>query len=105
MRRNGPKQAIIAVTYRCNSRCAMCDIWKKGSIDEVEPSIYYHLPTGLREINLTGGEPFLRDDLETIVAVILERVPQARIIISSNGLLSERISKLARCKWFKKSHD
>ncbi len=92
---NEPRQAIIAVTYRCNSRCAMCSIWQRDDAEEVEPSFYFHLPPSLREINLTGGEPFLRDDLETIVAVMLERVPGARILISTNGLLVERIRRLA----------
>ncbi len=73
----------------------MCDIWQKDHADEVEPSLYYHLPTSLREINLTGGEPFMRGDLETIVAVMVERLPKARIIISSNGLLVDRIAKAA----------
>ncbi len=90
-----PSQAIIAVTYRCNARCAMCGIWRKEPADEVEPSVYYHLPRTLREINITGGEPFLRDDLDRIVAVMLERAPRARIVISSNGLLPERIGNIA----------
>lgn len=90
----GPTQAIIAVTYRCNARCGMCDIWRKEHAPEVEPSVYYHLPASLREINLSGGEPFLRDDLEKIVAVMTERLPGARILISSNGLLTERIARL-----------
>jgi MoaA/NifB/PqqE/SkfB family radical SAM enzyme len=91
----GPNQAIVAVTYRCNARCGMCDIWRKDHVDEVEPSYYYHLPRSLREINLTGGEPFLRDDLPRIAQVMLERAPGVRIIISSNGLLTERIARLA----------
>lgn len=95
MTQDAPRQAIIAVTYRCNSRCRMCSIWRKEPADEVEPSIYYHLPAGLREINLTGGEPFLRQDLTTIAAVMLERAPAARILISTNGLLPDRIEKLA----------
>lgn len=91
----GPTQAILAVTYRCNARCGMCDIWRKEHLPEVEPSFYYHLPPSLREINLSGGEPFLRDDLEKIVAVITERLPRVRILISSNGLLADRIARLA----------
>jgi len=91
----GPQQAIIAVTYRCNARCTMCDIWQKEPVAEIEPSAYYHLPASLREINLTGGEPFLRDDLDKIVAVLAERTPRARIVISSNGLLTERLAETA----------
>jgi len=90
-----PTQAIIAVTYRCNARCTMCDIWQREPEPEVEPSVYYHLPRTLREINLTGGEPFLRSDLNKIVAVMAERCPGVRMVISSNGLLPERIGELA----------
>lgn len=72
----------------------MCDIWRKDGADEVEPSFYYHLPRILREINITGGEPFLRDDLPLIVSIILERAPRARIVISSNGLLTNRIREM-----------
>lgn len=92
---HGPRQAIVAVTYRCNARCGMCDIWRRDTLDEVEPSFYYHLPRSLKDINLTGGEPFMRRDLETVIAVMLERVPGVRIVISSNGLLTDRIAELA----------
>ena len=88
-----PTYAIIAVTLRCNARCIMCDIWKRESGQEVEPAFYEKLPSSLREINITGGEPFLREDLPEIIEVIHSRSSPPRVVISSNGLLPKRIEE------------
>lgn len=89
-----PSEAIIAVTLNCNSRCLMCDIWKKPSKNEVKPDFYQKLPTSLKEINITGGEPFFRDDLPEIIGVIKKRCPGVRLIISTNGFLTKKIKKM-----------
>lgn len=86
-----PSYAIIAVTLKCNAKCIMCDIWKRKTYDEVFPAFYEKLPSSLREINITGGEPFLRGDLPQIIEVIYDRCDSPRIVISSNGLLPKRI--------------
>ncbi len=87
------REAVIAVTHRCNARCRICDIWSGESKPEVEPSYYFHLPDTLRNINITGGEPLLRDDLPEIVEVMAERCPSVRIVVSTNGLLTGRLEK------------
>jgi len=73
----------------------MCDLWKTGSDSEVEPSFYYHLPKSLRNVNITGGEPFLRKDLDKIVMVMTERCRKVRPVISTNGFLPDRIKTTA----------
>ncbi len=90
-----PSDAIIAVTLNCNSRCVMCDIWKNHVEGEMKPEEYARLPASLREINITGGEPFLREDLPEILAVIRARVPVARLVVSTHGFMTERIRKMA----------
>jgi MoaA/NifB/PqqE/SkfB family radical SAM enzyme len=72
----------------------MCDIWQYGRGHELRPEDYRRLPKSLREINISGGEPFLRADLPEIVRVIRERCPKARIIISTNALSPGRIAKM-----------
>ncbi len=89
-----PSEAIIAVTLNCNSRCLMCDIWKKRSKNEVKPSFYKKLPSSLKEINLSGGEPFLRKDLVEIIRTIKKACPQARLVISTNGFLTKVIKEV-----------
>ncbi len=88
------REAIIAVTLRCNSRCTMCDIWSGEETPEVGPSYYYHLPPTLKNINITGGETTLREDLPEIVQVIAERCPDARLVLSTHGINTQRILSL-----------
>lgn len=90
----GPIHAIVAVTYRCNARCTMCDIWRRGPGREMRPEDYSRLPSSLREINVTGGEPLLREDLAEIIRAMRARCPRARIVLSTNGLLPERLRDL-----------
>lgn len=82
-----PIDAVVAVTYRCQSRCRMCSIWQIDGHEEVEPEVYSVLPATLRDVNISGGEPFLRKDLAEVVRVVHGRLPRARIIVSTNGLL------------------
>jgi len=87
-----PSEAILAVTYRCNSRCTHCDIWqKKLDGQEAAPSFYYRLPRSLRLVNLTGGEPFLRDDLVEAAMVVTERCGRPALHLSTNGIATDRI--------------
>ena len=86
-----PIDCVLAVTYKCNSRCIMCDIWKIKDAPEPELSEFAKLPSSLRDVNLSGGEPFLRADLAEIVKTVAQSCPQARIVISSNGFATELI--------------
>jgi MoaA/NifB/PqqE/SkfB family radical SAM enzyme len=86
-----PVDAVIAVTYRCNARCAMCGIWRSPAPEVLKPEAYRALPSSLRDVNLTGGEPFLRDDLPDLHAAVRAAAPRAQTVISTNGLLTERI--------------
>lgn len=86
------REATLAVTYRCNSRCSMCNIWQMDDFDELPPEQYAKLPDSLRTINVTGGEPFLRKDLVEVLRQIHNAAPLSRIVISSNGVLTERIT-------------
>ena len=89
-----PKEICIIVTYRCNAKCNMCDVWhyptKAG--EEITVEDIEKLPSGLRFINITGGEPFIRRDIEEIIKAIHPKT--LRIVISTNGFFTERIVKL-----------
>lgn len=89
-----PTHAIVAVTYRCNARCIMCDIWKKKGTPEMAPEDYRRLPRSLREINVSGGEPLLREDIADVVRVMRETCPGVRLILSTNALLPDRLERL-----------
>ncbi len=91
-----PIDAVLAITYGCNAKCEMCDIWKLSPADEMKPEDYLRLPKGLKYINISGGEPFLRTDIVDIVRNVKKACPKANIIISSNGFLTDRIEKSMR---------
>jgi MoaA/NifB/PqqE/SkfB family radical SAM enzyme len=91
-----PTFLIYQFTNNCNSRCQMCNIWKKPSRGELstrELKAIFEKPLfrKLRWVNLTGGEPFLRDDIVDVVSM-LNRLPRLEgVAIPSNGFMTERI--------------
>lgn len=88
-------EAAVIVTYRCNAKCHMCNTWKypTGQEDEISPSILEKLPN-LDFCNITGGEPFLRSDIEDLIEIL--RKKSKRIVISTNGYFTDRISQVAK---------
>lgn len=102
-----PAVVSLAVTNRCNSHCVMCNIWKSTRnipdiqslelsgqqiIDLLSDSLF----SNLVELDITGGEPHLRDDLADIILGIIElkrsSLPKLRsIIVTSNGFLAKPI--------------
>ena len=87
----------VIVTYRCNARCSMCNRYKAPSKAEEEISIdtIKKLPK-MYFTNITGGEPFIREDLKKIVRELYKK--SDRIVISTNGFFTDRIVDL--CKEF-----
>ena len=83
----------VIVTYRCNARCTMCNRYKAPSKPEEELSIetIKKLPR-MYFTNITGGEPFIREDLSDIVRELYKK--SDRIVISTNGFFTDRIIKL-----------
>jgi Fe-coproporphyrin III synthase len=86
----------LILTYRCNARCSMCNVWKHPSIpaDEISLREFDKIPYGVNIINLTGGEPTLRSDFAEIVDLLYPRT--AKLEISSNGLRPEKIYPLVK---------
>ena len=83
----------VIVTYRCNARCTMCNRYKCPSKPEEEISIetIKKLPK-MYFTNITGGEPFIREDIKDIVRELYKK--SDRIVISTNGFFTDRIIDL-----------
>ncbi len=96
MRKDRKKlNGTVIVTYRCNARCMMCNRYKAPSKPEEEirietikklPRMYF--------TNVTGGEPFMREDLKVIIRELYKK--SDRIVISTNGFFTDRIIDLAK---------
>ncbi|MDD5643819.1 MAG: radical SAM protein [bacterium] len=91
-----PREACFIATYRCNAGCRMCGIWKKKADipKEIKPEVLDKLPEGFDRINISGGEPSLRDDLPEIVEVL--RSKSRKIDISTNGYITEKLVEAGR---------
>ncbi len=89
-----PTDVSIITTYRCQMQCKMCDIWENptDSKREIQAKELEMLPN-FKFVNITGGEPFVRRDLEDIVEVMFRKSP--RIVISTSGWHTDRIVKMA----------
>ena len=76
-------------------RCKMCDIWEHPTRkkEEITAKDLEKLPN-FKFVNITGGEPFVRNDLEDIIEVMFKKAE--RIVISTSGWHTERIIKLAK---------
>lgn len=91
----------FAITYKCNSRCLSCDIWKrylknnsllKKELLTCDLKKIFSQFDNLRSVGITGGEPFLRNDLVDVVKAIKVH----SITISTNGIMSGRILKFVQ---------
>jgi len=63
-----PKFIILDVTHRCNLKCNICDIRKDLPIEElnteeIKDLIKQAMDWGVEEFVLSGGEPFVREDI------------------------------------------
>lgn len=99
---SGIERFVHAVTYQCNSRCTMCNIWKIDYRDGVlrsqeltvadlerifsDRELFMHVA----DIGLTGGEPMLHPQIVEITRFYLQRFPHARISLNTNALQPEK---------------
>ena len=89
----------VIVTYRCNAKCNMCNVWQNPTkpAEEITLEDIKKLPE-MAFTNITGGEPFIREDIPDIVRELYKK--SDRIVISTNGYFTDRI--IALCKEFPK---
>lgn len=81
------------VTLRCNDTCEFCPIWNReyqgtsGNIKEYQgKEILNKLKTeGVKRLNITGGEPLLREDLPEIIRTA--KSLGFEVELTTNGIL------------------
>ena len=92
----------LEITHHCICRCSMCNIWKiPPHVPDLDLADWLGLLSSpelryLRELDLTGGEPFLRNDLGELLRGICDlqpiNFPELRTVaITTNGILTDRI--------------
>ena len=85
----------ISVTDRCNYRCLYCmpeeglEWLPKSEIltyEEIAEIVRQLAPTGIRRLRLTGGEPTIRPDLETLIRYLSQICGIEDVALSTNGV-------------------
>jgi radical SAM protein with 4Fe4S-binding SPASM domain len=93
-----PVSIIHFVTNRCNARCKHCFIdfsdqtipGDELSLDEIR-KLTKHMGKCLFNVNLTGGEPFLRSDIFEIAMSYFTNTGIQSLFVTTNGYLTDRI--------------
>jgi len=92
----------VSVTERCNFRCQYCMPEKPFSwvpkenllsFEELFLFIKVAIDSGVNKIRLTGGEPLLREDLDTFIKMIHDYKPDIDLALTSNGFLLEETAQ------------
>ena len=97
-----PQALSLEITHDCIARCLMCNIWKiprevpNLPVEDWIQLLSSDLFEDLRELDITGGEPFLRKDLPDLFVGIcdlkLKGLKQLKsIALTTNGLLTDRV--------------
>ena len=97
-----PMTITYSVTAACQSRCKTCQIGamfcqdptrpqKDLKLDEIEKIFKSMKPVYF--FNMSGGEPFMRDDLPEIVELAFKYLKPRVVHTPTNAILSEKIIK------------
>ena len=98
----------VSVTDRCNYRCPYCmplevygekyEFLKRNEIlsfEEIERLVRLFVKLGVKKVRITGGEPLVRKDLESLISRINSIDSELDIALTTNGyLLAEKVQNL-----------
>jgi pyrroloquinoline quinone biosynthesis protein E len=95
-----PYTLVAELTYRCPLRCVYCSnpLDYGRHRDELDTETWLRVlgeaeDLGVVQLNLTGGEPLVRDDLETIIAEARRLDLYTNLITSGIPLRRERLAR------------
>jgi MoaA/NifB/PqqE/SkfB family radical SAM enzyme len=92
----------LFITKRCNLECRHCGIGEAGFDDSEELTteqviaIWTANPR-LQLVSLSGGEPFLRDDIVEVSVKAAQNLPHLMVLsVNTNGWFTDRVVRFAR---------
>lgn len=89
------KRMNLLITKRCNLRCKMCDHplkrvpYQDLSLEQLKQVIREAAQLGVEAVDLTGGEPMLRDDIYEMIACA-KSVGMDVVLVTNGTLIKER---------------
>jgi len=99
-----PRKLLYEPTAICNLRCSMCERYKLPSQKEFTKELKFpeikrfikELPEEIENVYISGGEPFLRNDIKDICQEFLKK--GISVSIQTNGTSVDKILSLAKNK-------
>ena len=101
-----PKEMIINLTYWCNSRCVMCNIWKMKpknelSFEEWEKALNDPIFSNIEALTISGGEATMHPKFLEIIELFIDYMPKLYSLgLITNGFMTDfivqRVEKLAQ---------
>lgn len=91
-----PRRSQVYLGFKCSQGCGFCyykSRCKQKSmlpLSEVQRQIDFKLKYGIRDFELTGGEPGEASDLASVCQYIKEKSPASKIAVITNGSLSSK---------------
>ncbi len=93
-----PTRVVFDVTRRCNLRCSMCRTWEHPGTGALTAEEIEHVLTQMPRLtwlDVTGGEPFVRADIERVLRSAATIPPGLTVLhYQTNGWMSERIEAI-----------
>ncbi|MEA1916944.1 MAG: GTP 3',8-cyclase MoaA [Campylobacterota bacterium] len=92
----------VSVTERCNFRCQYCMPEKPFSWVPKENILSYEnlfafikvaIDEGVTKVRITGGEPLLREELDTFIAMIGSYAPHVDLAMTTNAYLLKPVAQ------------
>ncbi|MEE9558781.1 MAG: radical SAM protein [Candidatus Brocadiales bacterium] len=93
-----PALCTFLITWRCELKCSMCSIPEredKAEMDTDQIKAVFDQLDQLDVVRITGGEPFVRDDLEEVVRHIIKVSDPSVMMINTNGIQTQKIVEFA----------
>ncbi len=95
-----PLFLIHFITQRCNAKCPHCFVDFKTQENELTLEQIEKIASSsgkcLRNVALTGGEPFIRDDVSEIANIWYKNSTAQTISVTTNGSMPERVEEFAK---------
>jgi radical SAM protein with 4Fe4S-binding SPASM domain len=92
-----PLKVNFCLTYWCQYRCKTCNIWQRKPTDELttdEVIAFVRENPHITWADLTGGEIFLRPDIDAILDAVVTGWRRLAILhFATNGFLTDRIAR------------
>ncbi|MBU1030196.1 MAG: radical SAM protein [Nanoarchaeota archaeon] len=95
------KSLNIILNNYCNSRCQTCNIWQNKEkkvlkLQDIKKLKKTNMLLNVKDISISGGEPFLVEELEEIIAFLIENSPNLKtLFLNHNGTKPKKAHEIA----------